>query len=87
MRRTMAARAVARALLADADARHWGYSLGKQVGVPSGVLYPILARMEAEHWIASDWEDPAGSRPRRRYYAVTPVGRTALAGFVAEGRH
>lgn len=82
MRRTMAARAVAQALLADPDGRHWGYSLGKQAGVPSGVFYPILTRMEAEGWLASEWENPDGSGPRRRYYQLTADGREQLAAFL-----
>jgi DNA-binding PadR family transcriptional regulator len=78
----MAARAVARALLADPDSRHWGYSLAQQSDIPSGVLYPILARMEAEKWLASDWDNPDDTGPRRRYYRLTDTGRTELAGFV-----
>jgi PadR family transcriptional regulator PadR len=84
MRRTMAARAVARALLANPnpDAFHWGYDLSKRADIPSGVLYPILARMEADGWLTSDWDDSIGGRPRRRYYQLTDTGRTQLAAFV-----
>lgn len=85
MRRTMAARAVAQALLADPDARHWGYSLSKQTDLRSGVLYPILTRMLGEKWLIDGWEDPAtleGKRPPRRYYQLTPDGRTQLAAFM-----
>jgi PadR family transcriptional regulator PadR len=81
MRRTMAARAVARALLAKPDSWHWGYSLAQEADLPSGVLYPILARMEAEQWIASEWGD-AHRHPRRRYYQLTDTGRAQLAAFV-----
>jgi PadR family transcriptional regulator PadR len=82
MRRTMAARVVAQALLANPDDRHWGYSLSKQADVPSGVLYPILARMEREGWLASAWEMPDGARMERRYYQLTDDGREHLPAFL-----
>jgi PadR family transcriptional regulator PadR len=82
MRRTMAARAVARALLAKPDSWHWGYGLAQEADLPSGVLYPIVARMEVEGWLTSHWADPDGSYPRRRYYQLTDTGRAQLAAFV-----
>jgi len=65
------------ALLADPARRRYGLDLSKEAGLPSGTIYPILARLEAAGWVASEWEtiDPAavGRRPRR-YYTLTAEG-------------
>ncbi|MEV5820407.1 helix-turn-helix transcriptional regulator [Micromonospora haikouensis] len=48
--------------------------------LPSGTLYPALARMEAEGWLVSakEGEEVHGQgRPRRRYYSLTEAGRSA----------
>lgn len=84
MRRTQAQRKVATTLMSDPDAQHYGYPLSKNSGVRSGVLYPLLSRWEAAGLIASDWAEPDGSRPRRRYYTLTPAGRTELAALLEE---
>lgn len=85
MRRTDAACKIARVLLADPDARHHGYDTGREAGVRSGSLYPILWRFLAAGWLADGWEDPAEAeghpRPRRRYYTVTDDGRLALTAL------
>jgi PadR family transcriptional regulator PadR len=48
-----------------------------QTGLPVGTIYPMLARLEAMHWVDSGWQHPpvqhAGSR-RRRYYRLNPRG-------------
>lgn len=43
-----------------------------------GTLYPILHRLEAEGLIRGTWAKGAGRR--RKVYALTPAGRTRLAG-------
>ena len=71
------------ALLA-AEPRH-GYELQKLIESRSkGVLvfhvaslYPLLYRLECRGWIAGRWVEKAGER-RRRFYRLTPAGRTAL---------
>jgi PadR family transcriptional regulator PadR len=88
MRRTKAQVKVAKALTAEPDGRHYGYPLSRAAGVRSGVLYPMLSRFEAAGLIVGEWDDPDPdhpSRPRRRHYTITPVGRTTLADL-AEGK-
>jgi PadR family transcriptional regulator PadR len=68
------------ALLADPDARHYGYELWKATGVRSGTLYPILHRMLNAGWLADGWEEQRGKRPPRRYYTVTELGRAEAKG-------
>jgi len=89
MRKTRALVQVAIALLADPNGRRWGYELSRKSGVRSGVLYPMLARMLAQHWLTDGWENPAAirtKRPPRRYYELTNEGRRALGALLREVR-
>ena len=71
--------------LVEARARH-GYELAKLIEVRSagqltfrvGSLYPILCRLEDRGLIAGKWVEKTGER-RRRFYRITPAGRTVLA--------
>lgn len=56
----------------------YGYDLMRQADLKSGTLYPILARLERQGFLSSEWEtiDPVqAGRPARRVYALTPEGR------------
>lgn len=80
---------VAAVLLAEPSARYWGYELGKQSGVRSGVLYPMLTRMLDEGWVTDGWEDPtalAEKRSPRRYYELTEKGKAQLGEVLAKAR-
>ena len=65
--------------------RH-GYEIAKLIDDRSGgvlrfhvaSLYPLLYRMERRGWIVGQWVEKTGQR-RRRYYRLTPAGRTVLA--------
>ena len=63
------------AFLADPAAPRYGYDLMKAARLPSGTLYPLLARLERESLVASAWETPQqeGQRPRK-YYELTGEG-------------
>lgn len=71
--------------LVEARPRH-GYDISKLIQQRSGgtlrfhvaSLYPLLYRLEARGWIQGRWVEKAGQR-RRRYYRLTPQGRTILA--------
>lgn len=68
---------VLRVFLADVSARHYGYDLMKAAKLPSGTLYPMLARLQDQGLITSEWEPQpadAGGRPPRRYYQLTGDG-------------
>jgi len=48
-----------------------------------GTLYPALHRLEADGLVESFWQNsPSG--PRRRYYKLTSLGRSALEQRRAE---
>lgn len=74
---TLQTQAVLRVLLDHPLQEHYGLEISKAAGLPSGSLYPTMARLERAGWVSSDWEqvDPrAVGRPRRRYYKLTPDG-------------
>jgi DNA-binding PadR family transcriptional regulator len=87
LRMTLQTQLVLRALLEEPTKERYGLELGELVGLPSGTIYPILARLEHAGWVNSAWEDPAAhevtGRPRRRFYWLTSDGadqaRAALA--------
>ncbi|HSV68383.1 MAG TPA: helix-turn-helix transcriptional regulator [Mycobacteriales bacterium] len=86
-RMTLQVQLVLRALLEDPTKQRYGLEVCELAGLPSGTIYPILARLEQMRWVESEWEDPVAhertGRPRRRYYRLTPDGaeraRHALA--------
>ena len=71
--------------LVEHRARH-GYEIGKLIDERSdgrirfkiASLYPLLYRLEHRGWIQGRWVERAGER-RRRFYKLTPRGRTELA--------
>lgn len=44
--------------------------------VSEGTLYPLLARLEKGGRIAARWSDPEPGANPRKYYALTPEGRS-----------
>jgi PadR family transcriptional regulator PadR len=66
--------------------RPYGLEIIERTGLPSGTVYPLLARLESEGWVTSYWETTEGSSrgPRKRIYEITVTGaeqaRAALAG-------
>jgi PadR family transcriptional regulator PadR len=68
---------VLRAFLADPAAPRYGYDLMKASGLPSGTLYPMLARLQEQGLVSSAWaaaDAEGGGRPARRYYRLTDEG-------------
>ncbi len=68
------------ALSQDPNTERYGLELMALTGLPSGTVFPILARFEALGWLTSGWEDvdpSAAGRPRRRYYRLTSDGLAA----------
>ena len=63
-------------MLSEPAEQRYGLDLSGTTGLPSGTIYPILARLERIGWVESDWEDPdiVEGRPRRRYYRLTREG-------------
>jgi PadR family transcriptional regulator PadR len=59
---------------------HHGFDIMDATGLPSGTVYPILRRLEAEGCVRSQWEKEGEARkqqrPPRRYYELTTHGRS-----------
>ena len=76
MRLTYPTALVLQALL---DGSHHGFDIMDATGLPSGTVYPILRRLDAEGCVKSRWEKQAVAqkeqRPPRRYYELTAGGR------------
>jgi DNA-binding PadR family transcriptional regulator len=64
----------------------YGYAIIKRVQELSGgrmewtdgMLYPVLHRLERLGYIKARWEEAESGR-RRKYYRITPQGKTQLA--------
>lgn len=77
-RMTLQVQLVLAEMLNEPAEPRYGLDICGATGLPSGTIYPILARLERIGWVESDWEDPdahiAEGRPRRRYYQLTREG-------------
>lgn len=76
MRVTAIVARVLKVFLDDLDVGWYGLELTRATGLPSGTLYPVLARLERAEWLVSRKEaiDPrAVGRPARRYYTLNPI--------------
>jgi DNA-binding PadR family transcriptional regulator len=60
----------------------YGFSIMEMTGLPSGTVYPAMRRLERDELIRSQWERQSiadvEQRPQRKYYKLTPAGRTKL---------
>ena len=60
--------------------RHYGYSLVRvltetgAVSLKEGTIYPILARLDRDRLVRSEWVE-SDQGPPRKYYALTVLGR------------
>ena len=64
-----------------------GADISRAIGIGSGTLYPLLARLERVNWLSSKWEqvDPAEvGRPRRRLYKLTGLGQNRALSALRE---
>jgi PadR family transcriptional regulator PadR len=60
--------------------RHYGYSLIRvlsergSISLKEGTIYPILARLDRDGLVGSEWVESAQGPPRK-YYTLTSSGR------------
>jgi DNA-binding PadR family transcriptional regulator len=87
MRLTYPTALVLQALL---NGHHHGFDIMDATGLPSGTVYPILRRLDAEALVKSQWEKEGlarrEQRPPRRYYELTATGRAAARDAVGRYR-
>jgi PadR family transcriptional regulator PadR len=86
-RMTLQTQLVLRSLLEDLTKPRYGTELCEMTGLPSGTVYPIVARMEQAGILESSWEDAEThireGRPRRRYYCIKPDGVEQVRDWLA----
>jgi PadR family transcriptional regulator len=77
-------------LHAVASGSGYGFDVIDATGLPSGTVYPALARLERDGLVRSEWEDATAAReekrPPRRYYRVTAPGSRVLRAEIARYR-
>ena len=73
--------------LLDAPESLHGYEIMQLTGVGPGTLYPMLARLEDQGMLASQWQEAKlEGRPPRHIYSLTEAGRV-LAQSLASDDH
>ena len=73
------------ALVAKAQAWRYGYDLSKETGLTPGTLYPLLARLEAQGLLESEWREPElDGRPPRHAYRLTRAGAAFALTWTGE---
>jgi DNA-binding PadR family transcriptional regulator len=69
-------------LHALAGGAEYGFQVIDATGLPSGTVYPALARLERDGYVKSHWENAEAAReekrPPRRYYRLTSPGVRVL---------
>jgi DNA-binding PadR family transcriptional regulator len=87
MRTTYPTALVLQALL---EGHHHGFDIMDATGLPSGTVYPILRRLDAEGLVRSRWERDTVARreqrPPRRYYELSAGGRAFAERAIAQAR-
>lgn len=65
------------------DGVAYGLDIVTTTGMPSGTVYPTLARLKRSGLVRAKWEEQRiaerEGRPRRRYYELTADGARSLA--------
>jgi len=73
-------------LLERAECPRFGLEISGATGLATGSIYPILARLERDGWLASQWEAGEAAdlgRPARRLYRLTDEGEVAARAELA----
>jgi PadR family transcriptional regulator PadR len=69
--------------------RHYGYSLiralteNASISLKEGTIYPILARLDRDGLVHSEWVE-SDQGPPRKYYSLTADGRRLFADLSKE---
>jgi DNA-binding PadR family transcriptional regulator len=66
----------------------YGLRIAQLAGRKTGVVYPILARLEDAGWVDSLWEraEPSDRGPRRRFYQLNPGALTGARELLKQRR-
>lgn len=71
-----------RVLAAVRDGARYGLDIVERTELPSGTVYPVLARLRRRGLLESRWEEDevaaSEGRPRRKYHRLTAEGYRVL---------
>lgn len=75
-------------VLLGPDDELYAYRIAQHAGRKTGVVVPILDRLEHAGWVESWWEhdEPSRRGPRRRFYRLSPDGLAAARKVLTERR-
>lgn len=89
-RMTLQTQRVLALMLEDASGEQYGLKISQELSLPTGSIYPILARLEQAGWITSRWEDldtaTSNQRRRRKLYRLTSDGAERAKYVLADTR-
>ena len=88
-RMTLQTLAVLKVMLEQPLGRHYGLEISERADLPTGSIYPILARLEKLGWLRSEFEqvDPSEvGRPPRRFYQLTAIGERSARQNIEKAR-
>jgi PadR family transcriptional regulator PadR len=70
------------------EAEPHGWAIMKATKRSGPTVYGVLDRLEDADWVTGRWEEQtaAASRPRRRFYRLTPTGRERASALLAARR-
>lgn len=72
------------ALLNAPESLH-GYEIMQITGIKPGTLYPMLARLEDQAMLTSQWQEASvEGRPPRHIYSLTEAGRVLAKSLLNE---
>jgi PadR family transcriptional regulator PadR len=77
------------AVLAQLRTEQYGYTLRKALAehgmeIDEGTLYPLLRRLESQGLLVSEWREE--DKRNKRFYVLSPDGKTILKQLLAEWR-
>jgi PadR family transcriptional regulator PadR len=72
----------------DGDTDLHGWAIMKATKRSGPTVYGVLDRLEDMSWVTGEWEtqNPDPSKPRRRFYQLTPTGRVGAVELLRERR-
>ena len=86
LRYSPAAHLVLQHFLAAPSRWFHGYTLLKELDLPSGTLYPILMRLAEIGWMETRWESGPTGRPPRHLYRLTTDAKAEVRALLREWR-
>ena len=86
LRYSPAAHLVLEHCLASPSRWFHGYTLLKELELPSGTLYPVLMRLAEIGWMETRWDSTRTGRPPRHLYRLSPGVRTEVRALLHQWR-